>query len=276
MKSKPIVLLAVLLFFSRITSVEYEYTEQLTTLLQTMWGKNFLTPGGSETVDAIIGDTLLKGKSILDFGCGLGGPSLYIAQKYQPAAIVGIDINPSLIMQAQELCAGQSLNKILSFKTIAAVVHLPFEDNSFDIIFCKESILHIEEKTALFAEFFRVLKKDGVLLLMDWFHSSAHYTSEMQRFVVIDGLTLHLVTFQQFATSLKNAGFTTISLQDTTDFSLQETTKDYNHLLETGGKEIAQQLNNPTILQECLESWGLQKYVLEKRELNTAIVRASK
>jgi SAM-dependent methyltransferase len=44
----------------------------------------------------------------------------------------------------------------------ADITHLPFEDNSFDVIFCNHVLEHIPDDTKAMQELFRVMKKGGM------------------------------------------------------------------------------------------------------------------
>ena len=47
----------------------------------------------------------------------------------------------------------------------ADICDLPFEDNSFDVIFCNHVLEHIEDDKKAMQELFRVLKKGGMAIL---------------------------------------------------------------------------------------------------------------
>ena len=47
-----------------------DYDDSHINFLETLWGEGFLSPGGSNEVELIIGEVDLNHKKILDFGCG--------------------------------------------------------------------------------------------------------------------------------------------------------------------------------------------------------------
>lgn len=96
----------------------------------------------------------LKGKTVLDVGCGEGN-GLYIIDRF---SITGIDASKKALKEARK-----NPGKFFYMK----VPPLKFPDNRFDNIVCAGMIQHLNSKKAagLIKEFYRVLKKGGVLFL---------------------------------------------------------------------------------------------------------------
>ncbi|WP_245440722.1 hypothetical protein [Mesorhizobium sanjuanii] len=51
---------------------EPEYDDTAIRFLEALWGDGYLSPGGPEEVDRVVEGVSLKGKTILDIGCGSG------------------------------------------------------------------------------------------------------------------------------------------------------------------------------------------------------------
>jgi len=100
--------------------------------------------------------TSLKGKIFLDVGSGLGFFSLRAGKL--GARVYGIDIGDRLV----DVCRKRYPKGKFS---VASAVKLPFKDNSFDIVLCTEVIEHVNNQKKVISEIFRVLKKNGYLIL---------------------------------------------------------------------------------------------------------------
>lgn len=120
-----------------------------------------------ERVAALAG--LDSTKKVLDFGCGVGGPTLYMA-KISGASFMGVSNNERLNQVAREKAKQVGLTEQVTFMTLedTGYKNLPFADNTFDAITFYESVCHLPDKARAFAEFARVLKPNGRLVGDDW------------------------------------------------------------------------------------------------------------
>lgn len=106
--------------------------------------------------------------AILDAGCGIGGSSLYLAEKYQ-AHVVGITLSPVQAQRAAERASVAGLSARAEFQ-VADAQNTPFEDQQFDLIWSMESGEHMPNKEAFLKECYRLLKPGGRLLMATWCH----------------------------------------------------------------------------------------------------------
>lgn len=103
--------------------------------------------------------------SVLDVGCGIGAPALYLHEKFG-CTINGISISPRGIEVAEEKCRKKGYSDKIAFHVRDALDNR-FPDNSFDIAWVMESSLLMRDKARLFEENYRVLKENGSMLLCD-------------------------------------------------------------------------------------------------------------
>jgi phosphoethanolamine N-methyltransferase len=81
--------------------------------------------------------------------------------------VTGIDVVPELVERSRRLCRAAGLSDLVSFELVAPGP-LPFADAAFDIVFTKDALLHIPDKTGVFREISRVLRPGGRFLGSDW------------------------------------------------------------------------------------------------------------
>ncbi|WP_224092120.1 methyltransferase domain-containing protein [Nostoc sp. MS1] len=109
-----------------------------------------------------------EAENILDVGCGIGGSSLYLAEKFHAQA-TGITLSPVQAARATERAKEAGLGTRSKF-LVANAQAMPFEDNSFDLVWSLESGEHMPDKTGFMQECYRVLKPGGTLIMVTWCH----------------------------------------------------------------------------------------------------------
>lgn len=107
----------------------------------------------------------LEGATVLDVGCGLGGPCRMLADEYNCQA-TGIDLSNEYIRTAKELSKLVKLDSKTSFIQGDAT-SLPFNDNTFDVVWTQHVQMNIPDKNKLYSEISRVLKPGGHFLYYD-------------------------------------------------------------------------------------------------------------
>ncbi len=92
---------------------------------------------------------------------------------------------------------------------------LPFDAESFDAVFSKDSLLHIPDKQALYREVLRVLKPGGVFAASDWLAGEgAADDAALRRYIELIGLDFTMATAAETAAAMRNAGFVDVATVD--------------------------------------------------------------
>lgn len=112
-----------------------------------------------------------QAEQILDVGCGIGGSSLYLAEKFSASA-TGITLSPVQADRATARAQAAGLTDRTHFQ-VADALNMPFADCSFDLVWSLESGEHMPDKQKFLQECYRVLKPGGTLLLATWCHRPA-------------------------------------------------------------------------------------------------------
>ncbi len=189
------------------------YSDDLMTNLQLRYGEGMLSPGGAQELARLIGSIDLNGKTGLDLGCGLGGYDTLLVSDYGVGRMVGVDINGAAVQLAARRAADMDLADRVSFQAVEAGP-LPFEDDSFDFAFSKDSIVDISDKAPVLAELHRVIRPGGALLISDWFRADAPYTPEMREWATTGDETYEMASLRSTAEELAAAGFNDIETED--------------------------------------------------------------
>lgn len=113
----------------------------------------------------LLGDAKIdETTTVLDIGCGLGGPSEWILRERGPRRVIGLEYCWSSVCAAEGRC-NRDVNRPRFLQGDAH--RLPLASQSVDVIFNLESALHYVNKHAFLAECRRVLVPGGVLCLGD-------------------------------------------------------------------------------------------------------------
>lgn len=103
--------------------------------------------------------SLCQGMRVLDAACGEGYGSAMLADS--GADVTGLDLSEAAIGHALQRYGGQSR---LTFAT-GDCTALPFDADRFDVVVSFETLEHLAEQARVLAEFRRVLRPGGFLLI---------------------------------------------------------------------------------------------------------------
>lgn len=109
-----------------------------------------------------------KGKDILEIGVGMGADHVEWA-KSQPNSLYGIDLSPKAIKHTYSRL---KLHDLKSELQIADAENLPFENNSFDIVYSWGVLHHSPNTTKAINEIYRVLRPSGKTRIMIYYKYS--------------------------------------------------------------------------------------------------------
>jgi len=133
----------------------------------------------------VIGDCDLRGRRVLDVGCGRGGTVSVIKQFFEPANVGGVDLAPVAI----RFCQANQRGPNVTFQ-VGDAERLAFPDGSYDVVINVESSSTYPDICAFYRQVFRVLTPGGLFLYTDAL--PADRFAECTAFLRRTGFTLEL------------------------------------------------------------------------------------
>lgn len=123
----------------------------------------------------------VDGKDVLDFGCGAGPLSLYLAKIASPRSIVGVDLYAKDLERAQVALSERPEDTLAcqpDFR-LGEPTCIPVGNQSVDVILAMDCMEHVMNPLAIMAEWRRVLRPDGRVLLA-WSPFAGPWGAHMQ------------------------------------------------------------------------------------------------
>jgi ubiquinone/menaquinone biosynthesis C-methylase UbiE len=252
---------------------ENEYFDNMVTMLELIWGKGYMAPGGPGNVAKLLQGTSPEGKRILDIGCGIGGPALEMASTFG-ATVTGIDLEAPLIARASAAARTRGLDDRCEFQTVS-IGPLPFPDEAFDIVVSSGAITQTNNKSALFTEILRVLEPGGHLSCYEWMRSDKDYSDDMIEWFKLEGLTYDLKTLEAYGERLVAAGFNNVVMTDASDWYRIEARREYELIkVELYGRMV--ELLGQADADHFVKDWRALAVVCESGELLQGYCRGTK
>lgn len=188
-------------------------------------GRNFHSQIYLAAVNELLGN--VKGKRVLDAGCGDGFFSLDLAQK--GALVTAVDSSEAMLNLAKH----KHVHEDLQYYNMDLTSKLTFEDKSFDIVVANMLLMDIPEIELLVFEVARVLKKPGAFIfsithpcffLSDWeenensiktYKKIGNYLEERVEELNFWGKTLHYHRpLSRYMEAVEKAGMYVSSLRE--------------------------------------------------------------
>lgn len=153
---------------------------------------------------------------ILDVGCGTGEQIKYWKTLNENLHIEGIDLDEHVVNLAKK----KNLNV-----SVGNATQLKFKDETFDAVVCLESAFHYKTREKFLKEAYRVLKKDGKLIIADIILNDKKQNFYNKIFKNLFNKTFNitkenLISIKEFEKQLKNIGFK-CEIEDITDHTFK-------------------------------------------------------
>ena len=190
-----------------------QYLESSILQYESIYGEDFVSPGGREVASELIASMGLEpGSRVLDVGCGLGGSAFLMARDFA-LRVDGIDLSRNMLALAEHKLAMNGLSDRVSLQwgdclELAACAQ-------YDAIYSRDVFLHIADKPRLFARLFAAMRPGGRLLFSDYCCGAKPWSDEFEEYVQDRGYSLH--TTVEYARFVADAGFDDVCARDETE-----------------------------------------------------------
>lgn len=197
-------------------------------------------------------------RSVLDVGCGIGGSSRILAQRFE-AEVLGVTLSSGQVERARALTPSHLGARF----EVADALHLPVADQSQDLVWSCESGEHMPDKPAFFREMARVLAPGGTLILATWCHREGPLVArEARRLQAIYRAWAlpFFVPLSDYTALAKQAGLDIVVAED---WSAQ-TAPTWRHQIALGLRDLPWLLGRgPRIVGRSLrDAWAVKDMIL--------------
>ncbi|RUS82646.1 hypothetical protein EGW08_009599 [Elysia chlorotica] len=190
-----------------------QYSSRSILLYERIFGYTFVSTGGVETTKEFVALLNLKpGQKVLDVGGGIGGGAFYMSKNFG-VKVTSVDLSSNMtqigLQRAKE--AGVSCDQV-QFE-IADATKREYAEESYDVVYSRDTILHIADKLALFKKFYRFLRPGGgKLLISDYCCSPGEHSEKFKAYVKQRGYIL--LSPEAYGKTLEQAGFVDVRAED--------------------------------------------------------------
>lgn len=177
-------------------------------VFEAIYGPGLISLGGYDAVTRMFDGILIRGKTLLDIGSGIGGMAHFLAKDYN-ARVIGLEIHPWMAEFAIQRMPSEER---ASFVCYSGHEPIPIASSSIDFVYSKGVLTNIENKAPLLMEVKRVLKPNGAICLVDWLTTDKAPKTE----ILPLGDLSRKETLNSYKSLLAEAGFREIDFKDVT------------------------------------------------------------
>jgi SAM-dependent methyltransferase len=147
----------------------------------------------------------------------VGGAAFWLARE-RNAQVQGITIVPSQVVRARRFAMSRRMTGQAAF-SCQDFCRTAFADETFDVVWARESVCHAEDKAAFLAEASRVLRPGGRLVVADFARAQGTHAGDDERLLTswLRAWAIpSLATAEELARWADDAGFEDQSVRDVT------------------------------------------------------------
>ena len=184
---------------------------------------------------------LRKGMTVIDVGCGIGGPMRRVVGE-AGVRVVGVNSNEIQLEKAKSLNAEAGLDHMVDYLACSFMDMGTIADDTFDRGYAIESTCHAPDKAGAFAEIYRVLKPGALfwgqeMCMTDKFDPDDNRHRAINKDLMRGIALKDIATMGEVNRALETVGFQVIEAKDRAVEENGPTTPWYQPM-ETRGKTL--------------------------------------
>jgi ubiquinone/menaquinone biosynthesis C-methylase UbiE len=187
---------------------DYYQLENVPTF-EAIHGEGLISLGGYDAVEEMFSGLELRHQELLDIGSGIGGIGYYLAREHG-ARVWGLEVREWMAVYARQSTPDELIGSV-EFLTYDDNGNIPLPTSSIDLAYSKGVLAYIEDKGSLFTEIARVLRRDGLICMIDWL-APPELGKASER--LPQGETLHKETVRSYEEMLMACGFSDVEFHD--------------------------------------------------------------
>ncbi|NEO31727.1 MAG: methyltransferase domain-containing protein [Symploca sp. SIO3C6] len=156
-------------------------------------------------------ENINQNSRVIDLGAGYGGAARYLAKAYG-CQVCCLNLSERQNQRNRQLNQEQILEQLIEV-TQGSFEDIPYPDNSFDIVWSQDAILHSSDRTQVLKEIKRVLKSGGELVFTDPMQSETSPPGLLQPAFERLGIS-DMGSHHFYSKTLKNLGFEELNFID--------------------------------------------------------------
>ncbi|VDL73101.1 unnamed protein product [Nippostrongylus brasiliensis] len=190
-----------------------QYTDTGIFAYEWIFGDNFISPGGWDQNLAILKrfGPMKTGQRMLDIGVGIGGGARQAASEFG-LHVHGVDLSANMLAVALDR-VHKDKDARVSY-AICDATEYDFQPASFDFVFSRDCIQHIEQTEKLFSRIYRALKPGGKVLITMYGVGYGALSESFKQYV--SQRQYYLRNLKQIEEVAKKVGFVDIEVENMT------------------------------------------------------------
>jgi ubiquinone/menaquinone biosynthesis C-methylase UbiE len=154
---------------------------------------------------------LKLGEKILDLGCGRGQETIEAARLIGNKGYAwGLDVTPHMIELAIKNAKLERIHNIDFI--LSTMIKIPMGENTLDVVMSNCAINHVEDKTRVYSEIYRLLKPGGRFIVSDIMTEFPLPQSIKEDPEAIAACFGGAITISEYESALKQAKFETVEV----------------------------------------------------------------